>query len=124
MPLQRSSDPARLLSSDAGSALLEFVGFGLLLQIPLLMMAVSFAEVQQTQFAAEAIARHSLRSFLLIGTPVSEAAAEIVADFQLRTEPRLLLTCRPTGDCEVPGTLLTLEVFLGKAHAVSVMRHP
>ncbi|MEY3889415.1 MAG: hypothetical protein RLZZ90_673 [Actinomycetota bacterium] len=112
------------LHNDAGSAILEFVGFGLLLQVPLLMMAVNFAEVQQTQFAAEAIARHSLRSFVLMGTPVSEAAAEIITDFRLTTQPSLQMSCRPVGDCEIPGSTITLKVLLGKAQAQSVMRHP
>jgi hypothetical protein len=110
--------------NDSGSAILEFVGFGLILQVPLLMMAVNFAEVQQTQFAAEAIARHSLRSFVLLGTPVSEAAAEIIADFRLTTQPSLQMSCRPVGDCESPGSTITLRVLLGKAQAQSVMRHP
>lgn len=112
------------LSKDSGSAILEFVGFGLILQVPLLMMAVSFAEVQQTQFAAEAIARHSLRSFVLLGTPVSEAAAEIISDFRLTTQPNLQMSCRPVGDCDSPGSTITLNVLLGKAQAQSVMRHP
>ena len=117
-------DLCQQLSKDSGSAILEFVGFGLLVQIPLLMMAVNFAEVQQAQFAAEAIARHSLRSFVLMGTPVSEAAAEIVADFKLTTQPSLQMSCRPAGDCESPDSIITLRVVLGKAQAQSVMRHP
>lgn len=112
------------LGQDSGSAILEFVGFGLILQVPLLMMAVSFAEVQQTQFAAEAIARHSLRSFVLLGTPVSETAAEIIIDFRLATQPKLQMSCRPVGDCESPGSVITLKVLLGQALAQSVMRHP
>lgn len=112
------------LAQDSGSAILEFVGFGLILQVPLLMMSVSFAGVQQTQFAAEAIARHSLRSFVLVGTPVSETAAEIITDFRLTTQPNLQMSCRPVGDCESPGSIITLKVLLGQAQAQSAMRHP
>lgn len=120
----RFNKPRLPVCSDTGSAVLEFVGFGLLLQIPLLMMAINLAEVQQAQFAAEAIARHSLRSFILLGTPISEAADEILADFRITSEPRLLLSCKPIGECETSGTLITLEVSLGAAKAVSVMRLP
>lgn len=115
---------SRALADESGSAVLEFVGFGLLLQIPLLMMAVNFAEVQAAQFAAEAIARHSLRSFVLTGASVAETAEEIIADFRLSTKPTLQLSCRPIGDCTNPGDIVTLRVQLSKAEAQSVMRHP
>jgi hypothetical protein len=124
MQLQRFSEVRKLLRAENGSAVLEFVGFGLILQILLLMMAVGLAEVQQTQFAAEAIARHSLRSYVLMDTPILQAATEILDDFAVKAEPRLLMTCRPIGQCEASGALITLEVFLGKSEAVSVMRQP
>lgn len=112
------------IPSDSGSAVLEFVGFGLLLQIPLLIIAMSLAEVQQEQFAAEAIARHSLRSFVLAGTPPSETAAEVVTDFRLKAAPILQLSCRPIGDCEASGAIITLKVQLGRAQAQSIMTSP
>lgn len=128
MPHQSFNNPKKTLgrtfADESGSAVLEFVGFGLLLQVPLLMMAVNFAEVQAAQFAAEAIARHSLRSYVLTGASVTETADEIISDFRLSTKPTLQLSCHPIGDCNNPGDIVTLRVQLANAKAQSVMRHP
>ena len=112
------------LSDEGGSAVLEFVGFGLLLQITLLTIAVDLAAVQQSQFAAEAVARHSLRSYILAGTPVELTASEIMRDFLITSEPTLQMSCLPVGECEASGSIVTLKVIVGRAEAQSSMRNP
>lgn len=124
MQLQSFSDFASALVDERGSAVLEFVGFGLLMQIPLLMMSMDLVELQQSQFAAEAVARHSLRSFILLGTPVETTAAEILKDFRLTTNPKLELDCKPSTNCAAPGSILTLRVQVGRAQAQSRMINP
>jgi hypothetical protein len=111
-------------ADESGSAVLEFVGFGLLLQITLLMISVDLAALQQSQFAAEAVARHSLRSFILTGTPVDLTAREIMTDFLMTAEPKLQMSCLPAGGCENSGSIITLNVTVGRAQAQSSMRNP
>ena len=48
---------------ETGSAVIELIGFGLLLQIPLVMLATNLLLLQHDQLAAEAITRDVLRSF-------------------------------------------------------------
>lgn len=124
MPLLKFKSEYKYLSQDNGSAVVEFVGFGLLLQVPLLIVAVSLAQVQQTQFAAEAVARHSLRSYILTGTPIAQSAREILQDFAVTTLPELQLVCSPSSDCGASGETITLHVQLGSVQAESVMKTP
>ena len=112
------------LRNDAGSAVVEFIGFGLLLQVPLLIVAVSLSQVQLYQFAAEAVARHSIRSYVLVGTPVALTAQEILADFGVTELPTLQISCSPSPDCDAADQIVTLQVKLGQVKAESVMRKP
>ncbi|WP_296631376.1 hypothetical protein [Rhodoluna sp.] len=105
---------------DRGSAVVEFIGFGLLLQILLLTGALQIAEVQKQQIAAEAIARHSLRSYVISGVSIESTAQQVARDFGIAQLPSVQLVCRP--DCETPGALAQLRVVVGKAVAQSAMR--
>ena len=106
--------------SDKGSAVLEFVGFGLLFQITILAAALQVAEIQLDQIAAESIARHSLRSFILAAVPIEATAQQVATDFGISKIPNLQLSCEP--DCETAGSLANLRVLVGKAVAQSTMR--
>jgi hypothetical protein len=107
------------ISDERGSSLIDFLGFGLLLQIPVLMLATQLATVNINQLAADSIARHSLRSFVLQGASVDLTAQHISEDFHLKNNPVVQWDCQP--DCINPGSILRLKVNVGGARANSVM---
>jgi hypothetical protein len=110
------------LSSDQGSAIIDLIGFGVLLQIPILMFATLAIQTQQQSFAVEAIARHGLRAHILWPEPESTAqvVSELAADFGIassRLEWNLI--CKPDPTCPAKNTIAEIEVRLGGlvAHA-------
>ena len=107
------------ISEERGSALIDFLGFGLLLQIPILLLATQIFTIQSNQLAADSIARHSLRSFLLHEIPVEITAHEIAKDFGLTIEPSVQLTCKP--DCTNPESILRIDVAVGAVRSNSTM---
>jgi hypothetical protein len=111
--------------SEQGSAILDFIGFGVLLQIPILMFATLAVQTQQQSFAIEAIARHSLRAHVLFAEPsntnlVIQGLAE---DFGLKPE-RLEwnLSCKPDPSCRALGSTAEMEVRLGDLVAFASQR--
>jgi hypothetical protein len=104
---------------DRGSALIDFLGFGLLLQIPLLLLSTQLAAIQSMQLAADSIARHSLRSYVLQGKEPQETALQIANDFHLSGDPKIELICEP--DCISPFSVLRLNVLIGSVKSSSVM---
>jgi hypothetical protein len=102
--------------SDRGSAVVDFIGFGVLLQIPVLMFSTVALSLQHQQFALEAIARHSIRAHVLIldKANTSRVVRELAADFGLNpTDLALNLSCTPDPTCLEPGSLVRLEIKLG-----------
>lgn len=96
--------------------MIDFIGFGVLLQIPVLMFT-TFALVQQhEQFALEAISRHGIRAHVLMpdNTNTSRVISELAKDFGI-DQSRLVwsLSCQPDPKCIEPRTLISLEVKLG-----------
>lgn len=108
----------QFLKNDGGSAVLEFLGFGLLLQVAVLVGFVGVNNLQSQQLAAESISRHALRAYVLFGTDPEVTASQLLGDFGLMVRPVLKLSCQP--DCEASGSLLRLRVSLGEAQAVAV----
>jgi hypothetical protein len=113
------------ISSEQGSAIVDLIGFGVLLQIPILMFATLAIQTQQQSFAVEAIARHGLRSHVLWPDPASTAQviSEIASDFGVSVQ-RLdwTLRCRPDPSCMEPNTTAEIEVRLGDSVAYSSQR--
>lgn len=103
---------------DRGSAVLEFLAFGLLLQVSVLMWLINISSIQGQQIAAESVARHSLRAFVLSGTQPQITGQQIVNDFGIKVQPELNFTCEP--DCDSPGSVLRLQVSVGAGKAQSV----
>jgi hypothetical protein len=99
--------------------MIDFLGFGLLLQVPVLVLAIQLATIHANQLAADSIARHSLRSFVLQDTPVALTARQISADFRLKINPVVELDCEP--GCTSPDSILRLKVSVGSVRAISVM---
>ena len=112
------------LLEDSGNAVIEFVLFGLLLQLPLLLLVSSSAEIQRNQLAAESIARQASRSFTL-ATSLDEAKIRLLAtvqqvaqDFSLSPEElEVSFTCQPTIDCSAGPGVLDVKVWVGDSDA-------
>jgi hypothetical protein len=104
-------------SSESGSVVLEFVGFGLLLQVTLLLVILNLGALQHDQLAAEAISRDSLRAFLLIGKSPNATAAEIAKAY--RVDPGSLtitLVCQ-ADDCETEGNRVAVVTRIGSVQS-------
>jgi hypothetical protein len=111
--------------SDRGSAIVDLIGFGVLLQIPILMFATLAIQTQQQSFAVEAIARHGLRAHVLWPDEASTALviSELAGDFGISVQ-RLEwnLRCRPDPSCKSSNTTAEIEVSLGDLVAYSSSR--
>ena len=104
------------IMSDRGSAVVDFIGFGVLLQIPVLMFSTFALSVQHQQFALEAIARHGIRAHTLVPDRgnTTRVISELVADFGLRpSDIEWSLNCNPDPDCVEPGSIAIFQVKLG-----------
>lgn len=108
----------RILLNDSGSALIEFMLFGLVIQIGALTFFLQLINLQASQIAAESIARHSIRAFVLFNTHPNETANQIARDFGIKEEPRVDLTCTP--NCLDEESLLKVDVKLNGAVASAV----
>jgi hypothetical protein len=104
------------LRSDRGSAIVDLIGFGLLLQIPVLMFATFALSTQHQQFALEAIARHGIRAHVLVAdkSSTTRVIREIALDFGLKEQDLVWsLSCNPDPKCLAPGSIVRLEIKLG-----------
>lgn len=102
--------------SDRGSAVVDFIGFGVLLQVPVLMFSTFALSVQHQQFALEAIARHGIRAHVLVPDKgnTTRVISDLVADFGLRqSDIQWSLSCNPDPDCVEPGSIALLQIKLG-----------
>lgn len=106
-------------SDDRGSAIIDFLGYGLILQIPILLFAVQLNNLQSNQLVAESIARHSLRSYVLQGIAPQATANQVIRDFAAAGNANTDLSCDP--DCLSDGSLIRLRVSFQNATATSVM---
>lgn len=107
-------------SSESGSVVLEFVGFGLLLQVTLLLVILNLGALQHDQLAAEAISRDSLRAFLLIGKSPNVTAAEIAKAY--RVDPSRLtvtLICQ-ADDCDTEGNRVRVVTRIGSVQSEEI----
>jgi len=112
-------------ASEQGSAIVDLIGFGVLLQIPILMFATFAISLQQQSFAVESIARHALRAHSL--WPVNQSTQEVVTtiakDFGLSAERvRWKLSCTPNANCLEPNTTAQIEVRYGQLVAYASSR--
>lgn len=105
------------INSENGSMLMEFVLYGVLLQIGILVFALSAFNHQAQQLAADSIARHALRSYLVSEIEPEISANQVLSSFQSNAKSSLKLECDP--DCDSVGSLVTLRVQLGLATATA-----
>lgn len=106
------------LTNERGSSLIEFVLYGLVLQVLVLSLFLQLATWQNQQLAAESIARHGLREFILAETNPMDVARQISNDFHLKAIPEISLRCDP--DCSSPLSKLLFNVDVAGAKASSV----
>lgn len=114
--------PSVNFKGELGSAVLELIGFGLLLQIPLLIFAINLVTTQHDQLAAEAITRDALRSFVLLSREPAETARKLAADYRLNPS-RILITmsCKPS-DCNVEGAWVSIQTRIGQSSATGSLQ--
>lgn len=106
------------LTEETGSAVIEFLGFGLLLQVSVLIGLVQLSNVQAEQIAAESMARHALRAYVLFGIAPEVTGNQLQADLAAQGKPVFSLSCAP--DCDSEGSVLRLKAKLGSATSVAV----
>ena len=108
---------------EEGSALVDLVGFGLLLQIPVLMFTTLTLSIQHQQFALEAIARHAIRAHVLLPDEPSTTLVvnRITEEFGLRpSDVSWRIICTPDPNCETSGSFVRFEVKLGGLSAETI----
>ena len=108
--------------SEEGSAVLEFIGFGLLLQIPMLALVGNLVSLQHDQLAAEAIVRDVLRSQVLLDRQPSDVALELASAYRVApSRIQLSVSCEPT-DCRQDQTWIRVKAQIGAASATGVIQ--
>jgi hypothetical protein len=108
---------------DEGSAIIDLIGFGVLLQIPVLMFATAAISTQHQSFALEAIARHAIRAHTLWPDKqnTSQVVRQLAADFGLSySSLKWELSCRPDPECKKADSIATIEVRLGQLSAKAI----
>ena len=104
-------------SSEEGSVVLEFIGLGLLIQVPLLVLVLNLGALQHDQLAAEAISRDSLRTYLLIGRSPAETAVAVAQTYGVDSaQLSVTLDCE-NGDCETAGNRIKVVTQIGSVRA-------
>jgi hypothetical protein len=107
---------------ERGSVVLEFIAFGLLLQVPMVMFAANLVSIQNDQLAAEAITRDVLRSFVLQGAEPSAVSREAASLFGVAPSRILVsMTCRPF-DCAQEQTWISVKTHIGSVVASGVIQ--
>ena len=116
----------KLLQNDDGSALIEFVVFGLVAQISILMFAGSLLEQQKLQLAVESSARQAVRAATLSkdaaqADVANSIEAQQTANFGL-VPGRLRITVTPIAPAA--GELVSATASIYGASATVRMRVP
>jgi hypothetical protein len=121
-PRPRGATAPFSFADETGSAVIDLLGFGVLLQVPLLALTLQLVSMQHDQLAAEAITRDGLRSYLLLGLDPEATAAQLAADYRVPSSRiKLAMTCQP-GSCEETGSFVRLTTQVGSAKATGVMQ--
>ncbi len=102
---------------EQGTALVELTWLGLLLLLPLVWVVTAVFAVQQGAFATAGAARSAARAFSLAdddsqGRARARAAAvRVMVDQGIESaDPDVTVTCVPSGNCHLPGTMITVRV--------------
>jgi hypothetical protein len=102
---------------ETGSAVLEFIAFGILLQIPLLVFASNLVALQHDQLAAEAITRDVLRSFILLNRHPGSGTIELAEEYGVpNSQVKVTMSCAPM-DCQQTKAWIFVETQIGRVSA-------
>ena len=114
--------PPVKFSDEEGSAVLDFIGFGLFLQLPLVLFANNLVMTQHDQLTAEAITRDALRSHVLLGKEPLEIALDLADSYRVPSDRiTMTLTCRPT-NCQQEKAWIHLTTRIGVVTASGVIQ--
>ena len=110
--------PRAKLSTDDGSASLEFITAGLVLLLPLVYLVLTMAQLQAGAFAVEGAARQAARVYVQsASTAEGDAAASraievALADFGLSSDDVVVsITCTPNpSECLTRRGFVTIHV--------------
>ena len=112
--------PIAKFSSDQGSAAIEFIGLGVLIQLGLLAFGAQLIQVQHNQLAAESMVRNGLRSFTLTGKSPTQTAGEIAAAYGIPASKIVMAVNCGAADCAVQGSWMKFLVTIDQSSAVGV----
>lgn len=108
---------------ETGSAILEFLIFGLAVNLALLTFSVDIIQVQKHQLAADSIARHASRDFSLNLSEISaqQVASEVATGFNLQPNQwQIAAECEPAG-CIAADALVKIQVLVENSRATAQM---
>lgn len=110
-------------NGDSGSAILEFLIFGLAANLALLTFSVDLIQAQKNQLASVAIARHVSRDFSQnqSETIAQRVAGEVARSFNLQPNQwQVAAECEPV-DCSVDNALVKIQVLVENSVSTAVM---
>ena len=114
--------PSAKFNDETGSVVLEFLGFGVLLQVPILMFATAVLGLQHDKFAAEAITRDALRSYTLLQIEPSATVAILAQAYKVSPDRiRVEMSCWPQS-CGNPDNWVRVTTRIGTATAQGLAR--
>lgn len=108
----------RVGPTDAGNAIVEFLGVALVLLVPVVYLVLVLGRIQAASFAVDGAAREAARA--VVTAPDSEAAAQLAAaavalalgDQGFEGDPADVLHVTCSDVCLDPGTTVIVEVAL------------
>ena len=106
------------IKNERGSALIEFVAIGIVLQLALYLAGSQVFHFQALQLAAESASRHALRAFLNSGEPIEKTVRSVLKDFGSLEQHSQSLGCSP--DCVSSGSVITVTVNIEGASSTSL----
>lgn len=114
---------SRRLASEYGSAILEFLVFGLAINLAILTFGTELIQTQKSQFAVESIARHVIRDLSRGAdqTQAQQLALEIADGFELETSRLQIATACVPDDCLGAEAQVQILVSYKQAKARAVM---
>jgi hypothetical protein len=110
---------SKYLLDQRGSAIIEFLLFGIVFQMAVLVLGLQIFSIQTSQLAAESIARHALRSFVVADQDPKVSAAELITTFDPKLRVQVVLKCQP--ECFTDGAVVTIRVQVEDAQASATM---
>ncbi|KRC60406.1 hypothetical protein ASE14_05095 [Agromyces sp. Root81] len=105
------------LSTDEGSASLEFLTVGMILLVPLVYLVLAMSAIQGGALAVEGAARQAARvAVQAVDAGAADAAVERAVQVALddygvdADAASVTVSCSPSGDCLAPGERVTVSV--------------